>query len=342
MIDNADMSVFDAFKVAEEKEVMPTSLSTEELRELPPELRARSFFTARGTSAAYAQTIRDVALAGAAGDIGESEMRLRLLNKLNELGYTPENGFPDSPLGAVPPAERGTLQDLSSFRRLDLIVRTQLDLLRGAGQQLRGHDAGRLEAAPCWELYRDIPTDEPRNWIGRFQFAGGQLSKSGRMIAPKGDPIWGELGNSDNFDDSLDVDYPPFAFNSGMWLREVSGNEARAEGVVSSIRINDPTVASSDAMPSDFGDAGNNRFLTPEEFLATRPRTLRGELPLPSPKLSIKNLDPKLAEQVIAETRSEDSSPGYIDYSDLLLESLQEADAAYGRDERETIDQYRQ
>ena len=41
------------------------------------------------------------------------------------------------------------------------------------------------------------------------------------MIALKGHPIWEQLGSSANFNDALDVDYPPFAFRSGMWVRPV-------------------------------------------------------------------------------------------------------------------------
>jgi len=45
------------------------------------------------------------------------------------------------------------------------------------------------------------------------------------MIALKDDDVWDQLGSSDFFPDGLDNPYPPFAFNSGMDVRDVIRSE---------------------------------------------------------------------------------------------------------------------
>ena len=86
---------------------------------------------------------------------------------LQTLGYTPEGGFPDAPSAEIPPAIAGSLQDLSSFLRRDLIVRTQLALMHGAGLQTRGHTPERLRQFPAWELVRVADKKVPRDWETR-------------------------------------------------------------------------------------------------------------------------------------------------------------------------------
>jgi len=255
-----------------------------------------------------------VADAIANGEMNEATARVTLLETLRALRYTPKGGFPDTPPGAVPPALKGTLQDLSSFRRLDLIVRTQRQLMQGAGQQYRGHEAARLAAFPAWELVRVFEVTAPRNWDGsaptkadprsRWTIAGGQLfgpgeeqtgmSVSRRMIALKGDPVWGELGATGNFSDALDVDHPPFAFNSGMGWREVSLATCVQLGVT--------------------GPDGQSirQFHSGME----RPKVMAGTLPLPTPVMSLKKVDPKIVKRFEEATGATVAPDGKATFSD--------------------------
>jgi hypothetical protein len=103
--------------------------------------------------------------------------------------------------------------------------------MAGAGQKFRGEHADMLPSYPAWELVRVMPVMVPRDWPSRWTIAGGKFAIGGRMIALKGDPIWGELGSYDNFPDALGVDYPPFAFNSGMGWKAVSTEECQRLGI---------------------------------------------------------------------------------------------------------------
>ena len=235
---------FPAADASSIRELLPTDLGSAELRDaIAADMRARSVFVSRCTSAIYLYKVKEVIDAITAGDMDFATGRLAILQTARAIGYTPEIGFPDA-MGAVEPAIKGSLQDLTSFQRLNLIISTQTALMRGRGQQITGMSPARLKQFPAWELVRVGTSREPRRWGGkylgtpankidfrpRWTIAGGTLYE-GRMIALKGDPIWGELGSSENFEDALDTDYPPFAFNSGMGWREVSASECKALGV---------------------------------------------------------------------------------------------------------------
>jgi hypothetical protein len=143
--------------------------------------------------------MKEVADLLAAGTIGEADARVTLLEALRALGYTPEGGFPDAPAGKVPPALRGTLQDLRSFRRMDLIVRTQRDLMQGAGSLWRAMQPDSLAEFPAFELIRmeakRVSRDLPGRWAGprgsgatrrrwgrwqRWWIGGGERRNGGR------------------------------------------------------------------------------------------------------------------------------------------------------------------
>lgn len=225
--------VFEAARQAEARGVLTTTRSTAEIREqIDAELRVRSVFVARATNVMFLSQVKAVTTAIAEGEMDKATGRWILLETLRAQGYTPEGGFPEVPAGLVPPAVRGSIEDLSSQRRLNLILDTQLDLMRGLAAKAKGSTPRSMRLYPAWELIRIYDRREKRDWPARWVIAGGALG--GKMIALKGDPIWGELGSSANFDDGLDVDFPPFAFGSGMGWRPVTRAEVRALGVSAS------------------------------------------------------------------------------------------------------------
>ena len=265
-----------ASQVAKIRNVLPTSLGSAELRgALAEDIRARAVFSARVTSADYLSKVSEVVEAMAAGEMDRATARVTLLETLRSIGYTPEGGFPDAESGSVPPALAGTLQDISSFQRQELMLTTQLALVRGRGQQLRGSSADRLKVAPAWELVRYAEKAAPRDWPSRWIIAGGKLSPGGRMIALKGDPIWGELGASGNFDDALDVDFPPFAFNSGMGWREVDVD-----------------------VVSELGITGPDGEIADEWLSQKHPLTVDSQSGIPAPQASVKTMAPPMLEQL--------------------------------------------
>ena len=247
-----DPQVTDSLRQWRTREVFTTDFGSADLRGLSRELRERSIFSARTTNAEYLQDVSDVVDDLLRGKINIATARLQLMRKLKQLGYDPAVGFPQD-MAAIPPAERGSLQDLSSEMRIDLMLKTNVAMARNYGRVVAGNTSEALYAFPAWELVRlgvrhtprGTPDSHSVGWQRRWSAAGSSVGWVGcvggnqepgtkneepplRMIALKDSPIWQALGDGDGGDwtDTLGNPYPPFAFNSGMDWRAVSRAEA--------------------------------------------------------------------------------------------------------------------
>jgi len=225
-----------AYELARKRGLFPTWMGTADIRDLEKGIRERSVFSARTTNAVYLdalkQRIERFLADGYNGDMGK--LRLELKDILMRMQYDPVKGFPGDEALGIPAARAGSLQDLSSDKRINLILTTQLQLMAGKGQEQQGLSEAALDLFPAYELVRLESRRVPREWLKDWQTAAENIewegvSKSafadGRMIALKISPIWAAIGSSALFDDALDVSHPPFRFNSGMgW--EVRDREA--------------------------------------------------------------------------------------------------------------------
>lgn len=222
------------------RRVLGTTLSSRELTRLGGDVRRLAVFSARQANLDFVQAIADTLdemLIGATPEAealraaGEAPLMLsgpaateRLMKLAEELELQPRD-----------PDKVGTIQDVTSFGRADLIVRTQQDIAAGFGRYVAENDADVLDAFPARELIRVVEPSDPkrkRNWEARWKAAGGRLF-AGRMIAAKDDSVWQALGDgAGGYDDALGNPFPPFAFNSGMDVEEVDREEAERLGVI--------------------------------------------------------------------------------------------------------------
>ena len=212
----------EAISYLRSKGIMPTTLDTAGLDQLEAGIRRYATFSAQvsraeildGISSVVAQVVDPTATGGQPGTAVDVPLaRTKLLELLQDIGYTPAEG------------DAGTIKDLSSFRRLDLIVRTNTLMAQGLGQHVQANDPDVLDAFPAQELFRLQQRTVPRDWIMRWRGAGGHFYGGGRMIALKDDDIWTRISRFEN-------PYPPFDFNSGMWVKPVSRREALAFGLI--------------------------------------------------------------------------------------------------------------
>ncbi len=158
-----------------------------------------------------------------AGTTDQASVRLAMKEVLAAEGYQPD------------PEKAGGLEDLGSTARLNLALETQVDMARGAGWFEQGQQAGVLDEWPAQELYRAaIPkggVKAERDWPARWQKVGGEFVGN-RMVALKTDPVWKKLGDPALFTDGLGNPYPPFAFSSGMDVRDIARDEAESLGLL--------------------------------------------------------------------------------------------------------------
>jgi hypothetical protein len=233
------LSLSEAVKALLARDLMPTDLDTEGLRALDAALRASSFFSAQTTNEYLLQLYKDriegilhpVPAAGeATTQFSPAYIRRDLKDFLASIGYQPE------------PGQRGTLQDLSADPRINLVIKTNVDLAQGQGWWMQGQNGAILDEFPAQELFRAEERAKKRAWLERWRQAGAQtgdaigtgwtITPEERMIALKDHAVWNWIGSSELFDDALDVIWPPFAFNSGMWVRDVDRAGAEAAGLM--------------------------------------------------------------------------------------------------------------
>lgn len=213
------------------KSLLPTSLTSAELARLAPERRERAMFSARCTLAEFLQEASDkierilnpVTAFRADGSpftsgLDRATARLELQELLDELDYKPSE------------EDRGTIKDLRSDRRVNLILDTNTQMAQGYGQWMQGQSTAILDQWPAQELFRAEARKEHRHWAVIWRSHGGKIfaggdPEYGRMVALKNTPIWTEIS-------AFGLPYPPFDFNSGMDVRDVDRDEATSLGLI--------------------------------------------------------------------------------------------------------------
>lgn len=200
----------DALKSRKVRKLLPTDAKAEEIAKLGVEIRERAFFSAQTSHAGHLAVLDRGITEMLEGGMDAGQFRLAAKASLARLEYVP-----DRP---------GTLTDLGSDARLNLIADMGEKTAAGYGQFLKSNDPDIIDAYPCRELLRVESRDAPREWRERWVQAGGKLY-AGRMIARKDDPIWTAISR-------FGTPYPPFDYNSGMGVEEVPRAEAEQLGVV--------------------------------------------------------------------------------------------------------------
>ena len=232
---------------------LPTALSSRELqRKLSADLRRTAQFSAKIEDARALQTITDVVSRITQGATPESQQardagKAPVVLSVPEAKRQLEETFRALGVGPEVPQDIGTIKDPTSDKRLQLIVTTQESIAHGYGRYAATQDADVMDMWPAWELVRVSPVTIPRGfkrtvkgqivpkpgdaWPDRWKRAGGTLINN-RMVALKNAEIWSRLGDPKIFDDGLGNPYPPFAFNSGMDVRDIRRSEAESLGLI--------------------------------------------------------------------------------------------------------------
>lgn len=238
----------EAIQALVKKRLLPTDMGSADLRALEAGVRRQSLFSARTTIESYLDDIKatvesildpkqvarvqeDGTTRKVTEGFNPATARQNLREQLRALGYQPNAD------------EAGTIKDLSSDARINLVIKTNTEMAQGAGQFVQQNAfAETVDAYPALELFRLEERKDPRDWAQRWRIAAqvagdpkaaGVLEFTGRMVALKASRIWQELGDgAGGYDDTLGNPYPPFAFNSGMFTEEVARASAEQLGLI--------------------------------------------------------------------------------------------------------------
>ncbi|MEI6166014.1 MAG: hypothetical protein WCS52_02360 [bacterium] len=235
----SSMPFLEALKRLQGQSLLPTSAGTYDLGQLPADLRERAFFSARVVNADILQQAYDLITRGVSGgdrdasgnyvpgsSVNLATFRLEMKNYLQSISYQPEAG------------EEGTLKDLSSDKRLEVIFKTNVQMAQGYGTYIQQQDPAALDAWPAQELYRLEDRQEKRPWGQIWNDAIREIGIANTSAIPVADP-YADSGMFSLVNDPIwaaisqfDLPYPPYAFGSGMWVRAVSRLEAQNMGLL--------------------------------------------------------------------------------------------------------------
>ena len=199
------------------KTEVPSWARTADWQDVPAMIRRRSFFSAALEDARALSAERNAVadLLQRASKGGKLYRRDTAITELQAMMQARglDTGNPDA------------LTNPAAEARIKLVLDTNRAQAQGYARFRRSSSGGALLAFPAQELVRVRNSREQRDWQARWTAAGGTLT-NGRMIALKTDPIWIALSR-------FGTPSPPFDFNSGMGVKDISRREAITLGVMS-------------------------------------------------------------------------------------------------------------
>ncbi len=212
------------------KPEMPSELNSREMQvHTSADVRERGFFSARVISARLLSAFKTACLAIVDGTSDKATQRLRLQELGRRLQYRPERG------------KEGSLEDLFSNARIDVMLDTNVSMVRNFGAWQQGNRPGALMAFPAQQLIRVARRVNKREWAQRWNDSAGTLGSATtatrafgnkatdfaglNAFALKNDPIWPAISR-------FGLPYPPFDYGSGMGLRDVGARRAVELGLM--------------------------------------------------------------------------------------------------------------
>lgn len=180
-------------------------------------LRDRALWSSEVTQTKILYAMRQNLSELARGGKSESEVRRDLREYLTSIGYDSGDN-------------RGTIKDLMTKARLDVMMRTNVDQAKGYASHLQATSRVAILTRPAYKLVRVKQRKMPRDWGARWTAAAQEVgwegvARNGEMIALKTSPIWTALSRFGN-------PFPPFDFNSGMGVEDVKKSYCREIGLL--------------------------------------------------------------------------------------------------------------
>ena len=199
------------------KNLVTSGLSSAEWTAMSAAVRDRAFFSSRIESVRFLETCRTriaQLLDGAKNKDGAITSRAQVVSDIMRAAR--DAGI-----------SQGTesLKDPGSVARANVIIDTNAAMAAGSARAEQSNTLGARLAFPAQELVRVEERMVHRQWRSIWESKGGKIYEGKRMIALKEDPIWIAIS-------AFGHPYPPFNFNSGMGLEDVSYDEAVKLGVI--------------------------------------------------------------------------------------------------------------
>jgi hypothetical protein len=122
------------------------------------------------------------------------------------------------------PHELNTSDDLTNWKRIKLIFKTNISLQVGYRGWKSYQEQGSIDLYPARELIRYADAQFKRNWKQRWVESGGRLFGE-RMVALLNDPVWEQIS-------VFGLPYAPFDLEDDMGSQSVERKEAISLGLL--------------------------------------------------------------------------------------------------------------
>jgi len=197
---------------------VPSGMSSAEWEKIAPQIRDQAFFSARVEEMRILEQLQGKLTALIRNELDPSEFRRDMRDFLAQIGYSPDD------------EDEGTIKDLRTQRRLDIIYQTNVKMARGFKQWRQFTTDAALEEYPANRLVRIQGRNMKRDWASRWKAAAEAVGwqgvyRGGDMVALKSSPVWVKISRFGH-------PYPPFDYNSGMGVENVSIDECLKIGLV--------------------------------------------------------------------------------------------------------------
>ena len=203
-----------AADLLEQKVKIPSDFTSRDWARVQADVRARAFFMSTVEEAVILDVFQRASQQLADGREAPARLREIIREELKTLGYTPK------------PGAEGGIKDLTSTRRIQVVLETNHDMVMGSlayDRQIKGE-----ALYPAKRMVRVHNRKIPRDWPGRWRSAAQQVPAEGlnadNMSAHVRHPVWRVLNVFGNA-------HPPYDWNSGMGDEMIRKDQAKALGV---------------------------------------------------------------------------------------------------------------
>lgn len=228
MIPRDPMSFDEALADRAVRGLLPTTLSSDELIAIEPQIRRRAVFSAAVDDARHLSELDRVIQRILDPDRGADGAPRRLGDYMNEARARAELRAHLERIGYAPaPGTEGGIKDLTSEARIRVQLEVPVAFARNYGHAKQTNDPDVLDAFPGQRLLPSY-ADEPRpdaEWRQRWRAAGLPGPFGMDYVALKSDLGWARLSD-------FGYPYPPFAWGSKREVEDVDRETCEAYGLI--------------------------------------------------------------------------------------------------------------
>lgn len=272
----------EAIKKLGGKTAIRSGFTASEWGDLPVALRERAFFSSRVESARFlgrGQAALTNWLAGARETItrpdGTTTTALAMGSRQQFVAEMQRLALAEG-MGPLRPGDKGTIADITSQRRLELIFDTQVRQAHDYGNWLQGQDPDVLNEFPAQRFVRVLDVTEPRQWHTQFE----------DEVRLKTD-----IGYWSRINQDFGVPWGPWGWGCGHDVDDVDRAEAEAAGLIPQGQQLEPAIedlnkrlqASTKGLPDELVQKLRDEFGDQIQIDGDTMRWTGASQPLPAP-----------------------------------------------------------